>query len=166
MATRKPTDWSTVRRAGGDTGDTGDTGDVWGMRSGFGPTALPGWFAVVAGVVCLLLGVVGFFVTGVDRFTERTDALLLGLFHLTPMYDVALLGIGVLWLLTGLTLTKVAVEGVNFAMAGFFVLAAVLAHLGALPLFGIPAGFGPDVVLLVVLGVVSLLFAGLLPGRG
>ena len=69
------------------------------------------------------------------------------------------------WLFAGLALTTTAVEGVNFAMAGFFVLAAVLGYLGALPLFGIPAGFSADVLLLVVLGVVSLLFAGLVPAR-
>ena len=36
--------------------------------------------------------------------------------------------------IAALTLTTTATQGVNFAMAGFFVLAAVLAYLGALRL--------------------------------
>jgi hypothetical protein len=156
--TSNPISWGAPQRQAAD--------NDWGVGTAVGAGSLPNKFAAVAGIVCLLLGVVGFFVTGFSDFTEQKDSLLLGLFHLTPMYNVALLGIGGLWLFAGLTLTRTAVEGVNFAMAGFFVLAAVLAYLGALPLFGIPAGFGPDVVLLVLLGVVSLLFAGLVPGRG
>ncbi|MGE0296722.1 DUF4383 domain-containing protein [Pseudonocardia sp.] len=155
--TSKPINWGTPKAEGSDNN--------WGIGTAFGAGSLPNKFAVAAGIVCLLLGVVGFFVTGFSDFTEQKDTLLLGLFHLTPMYNVALLGIGGLWLFAGLALTTTAVEGVNFAMAGFFVLAAVLGYLGALPLFGIPAGFSADVLLLVVLGVVSLLFAGLVPAR-
>jgi hypothetical protein len=135
----------------------------WGIQSDIGAGSLPKKFALVAGAVCVLLGLVGFFVTGFSKFTEQTDAKLLGIFHLTPMYNLVLILIGVVWLLVALTLTTTAAEGANFAMAGFFVLAAVLGYLGSLPLLGIPAGLNADVVLLVVLGVVSLLFAGLIP---
>lgn len=146
-------------------GAVSDGKDVeWGVRSEVGATSLPKQFALVMGVVCVLLGLVGFFVTGFSKFTEQTDAKLLGLFHLTPMYNIVLIGIGAVWLLAALTLTSTAAQGVNFAMAGFFVLAAVLGYLGALPLLGIPAGFGPDIVLLVLLGVISLVVSFLPAG--
>lgn len=131
-------------------------GAPWGVRDDVGADTLPKKFALVVGAVCVLLGLVGFFVTGFSKFTEQTDAKLLGIFHLTPMYNIVLIGIGAVFLIAALTLTTTATQGVNFAMAGFFVLAAVLAYLGALPLLGIPAGMSPDVGLLAVLGVVTL----------
>jgi hypothetical protein len=142
-----------------------DNETTWGIQSAIGIKSPAKIFATVFGVVCVLLGIVGFFITGFEKFTEQTDAYLLGLFHLTPMYNIALIGIGALWLIAGLTLTNTAAEGMNFAMGGFFILAALLAYLGALPILGIPAGFGPDVVLHIVLGVASLLFSGLIPSR-
>ena len=138
----------------------------WGIRPSLGVGDSPAHkFALVAGLVYVAIGVLGFFFTGFDSFTEATDEALLGLFHVTPLHNVVHILIGAVWLLAALALTRPAAEGVNLAIAGFYVLAAVLGYLGALELLGIHAGLDADNFLHAGTGVISLLFAGLIPTR-
>ncbi len=139
---------------------------VWGIKERTGVGVLSHQFALVAGLVYVAIGVIGFFPTGFNDFTENTNEKLLGIFAITPMHNVVHLGVGVLWLLAAFVLTRPAAEGTNLAIGGFYVLAAVLGYLGFLDLLAIGKGFGdPDFYLHLITGVVSLLFAGVLGSR-
>ncbi|MGH3566999.1 MAG: DUF4383 domain-containing protein [Pseudonocardia sp.] len=138
---------------------------TWGIRPTVAVNSVPKKFALVAGLAYVVGGVIGFFFTGFNNVTEATDEALLGIFHITPLHNVVHIGIGALWLLAAFVLTNVAAEGVNFAIAGFYVLAAVIGYLGYLEILGIRAGFDADNFLHIITGVVALLFAGLIPSR-
>ncbi|MPZ65599.1 MAG: DUF4383 domain-containing protein [Pseudonocardiaceae bacterium] len=135
---------------------------VYGISPG-GETSISQGFALIAGMACVILGVLGFFFTGFDNFTENTDEKLLGIFAINPFHNVVLIGVGAIWLLAAFVLTRPATEGVNFAIGGFLVLAAVLGYLGYLDLLGIG---GPDPVsfLHLIVGVLAVLFSGLTGG--
>ncbi|MCA1674601.1 MAG: DUF4383 domain-containing protein [Actinobacteria bacterium] len=136
---------------------------VWGIKPKTGVGVLPQQFALIAGLVYVGIGVIGFFPTGFNDFTENTNEKLLGIFAITPMHNIVHLGVGALWLLAAFLLTRPAAEGTNLAIGGFYVLAAVLGYLGYLDLLAIRSGFGePDFYLHLITGVVSLLFAGVL----
>ncbi len=136
---------------------------VWGIKPKTGVGVLPQQFALVAGLVYVAIGVIGFFPTGFNSFTEPSGEKLLGIFAITPMHNIVHLGVGALWLLAAFVLTRPAAEGANLAIGGFYVLAAVLGYLGFLDLLAISSGFGdPDFYLHLITGVVSLLFAGVL----
>lgn len=139
---------------------------VWGIRSSTGVDTPPKKFALVVGVVYVAIGVLGFFFTGFSHFTEMTGDSLFGIFHLTPFHNIVHIGIGALYLLAALALTAPAAEGVNLAVAGVLVLAAVLGYLGTLEFLGVMPGFEPDFFLHLGLGLASLVFAGLIPFRG
>jgi hypothetical protein len=139
---------------------------AWGIRPSFGVGDSPAHkFALVAGLIYVGIGLLGFFFTGFDSFTEATDEALLGIFHVTPLHNVVHILVGAVWLLAAFALSRQAAEGVNLAIAGFFVLAAVLGYLGALELLGIHAGLDADNFLHAATGVITLLFAGLIPTR-
>ncbi len=139
---------------------------VWGIKYRAGANVLPQKFALIAGLVYVAIGVIGFFPTGFNDFTENTGEKLFGIFGVTPMHNIVHLGIGALWLLAALVLTRPATEGVNLAIGGFYVLAAVLGYLGFLDLLAVGSGLDePDFYLHLVTGVVALLFAGILGSR-
>jgi len=139
---------------------------VWGIRESVGVGGIAKQFALIAGLVYVGIGVVGFVVTGFNNFTVPTNEALLGIFEITPMHNIVHAGVGALWLLAALALTRTGAEGVNFAIGGFYVLAAVLGYLGILRILGIDSGLGvPDFYLHLATGVVSLLFAGLIGSR-
>lgn len=138
---------------------------AWGIRPSVAVNSIPKKFALLAGLVYVLGGVIGFFFTGFDNFTEVTDEALLGLFHVTPLHNVVHIGVGALWLMAATVLTNTAAEGVNFAIGGFYVLAAVIGYLGYLELLGVRAGTDADNFLHIITGVVSVLFSGLIPFR-
>lgn len=115
-------------------------------------------FALVIGLVYLALAVVGFALTGVGEVVGPAHASLLGLLHLNVFHNVVHLALAALSLLA-YVLPPVGTEGVLFALGGALILVAVLGHLGYLTgLLGIPAG-GPDNIVHLVLGVVTLIFA-------
>lgn len=137
---------------------------VYGIRSQPGVQAISQWFAFIVGTVCIVLGVLGFFFTGFDDFTENTGEKLIGLFAINPFHNVVYIGVGAIWLLAAFMLTRPATEGVNFAIGGFLVLAAVLGYLGYLDLLGIGDPLDPVNFLHLILGVLAVLFSGLIGG--
>lgn len=52
------------------------------------------WLALVIGVVYILVGILGFFVTGFDGFAEPDGELLLGIFEVNPLHNIVHLLIG------------------------------------------------------------------------
>lgn len=145
-------------------GEPGPADMVWGIRSAPGITSLPQKFAALAGTVYVAIGVIGFFSTGFGNFTEDVGHQMFWYFGVTPFHNIVHLGVGGLWLLAAFLLTPVAAEGLNFGIAGVYVLAAILGFLGDLSFLGIRSGYAPDNFLHLITGVVSLLFAGLFGG--
>ncbi|HEY6421878.1 MAG TPA: DUF4383 domain-containing protein [Pseudonocardiaceae bacterium] len=115
-------------------------------------------YAVIAGAIYTAIGVIGFFITGFSNVTEMTNHALLGIFYLNPFHNVVHLTVGAFWIAAGLVLTPVATEGVNFAIGGFYLLAAILGFLGYLSLVSIPAGLDADNFLHLGSALVTLIF--------
>lgn len=152
---------------------------VWGIRPQAGvEPSLAHRFALIAGIIYVVGGVIGFFITGFDNFTEATDEALFGIFELSPYHNIVHIGIGALWLLAALVLTLPAALAVNFTIGVFYVLAAGLGYFGVLEFLSIdPGGFGADIFykedrgpvgdfyLHLVTGLVTLLFGVLLGSR-
>lgn len=143
-------------------GEPGRADLVWGIRSSPNVGSVPQKFAALAGLVYVAIGVIGFFVTGFNDLTEYTGERLFWFFPVTPFHNIVHIGVGGVWLLAAFLLTPIAAEGVNFAIAGVYVLAAILGYLGQLDFLGIGPGLVPDNFLHLITGVVALLFAGVL----
>jgi hypothetical protein len=114
----------------------------------------------VAGLVYVGIGVIGFFVTGFGNLTDTSTDALLGIFLINPFHNIVHIGIGSLWLLAGFVLSPAGTEGVNFAIGGIYLLAAVLGFLGYLAMLNVGHHADPDNFLHLVSGLVPLLFAG------
>ena len=80
-------------------------------------------FALVFGVVYLVVGLVGFAVTGFDNFASATDEKLL-VFAVNPLHNIAHLGVGVL-LLVGSSRHETA-KSVNLMVGVVYLLLAIL----------------------------------------
>ena len=52
------------------------------------------WLALAIGVVYVLVGLIGFFVTGFDGFAEPEGGLVLGIFEVNPLHNIVHLLIG------------------------------------------------------------------------
>ncbi|MGH3800498.1 MAG: DUF4383 domain-containing protein [Pseudonocardiaceae bacterium] len=116
-------------------------------------------YAILAGAVYVGVGVIGFFWTGLfANFTERTTEALFGIFYINPFHNVVHLAVGAIWITAALVLTPVGTEGVNFAIGGFYLLAAILGFLGYLSLVSVPAGNDPDNYLHLVSALATLVF--------
>jgi hypothetical protein len=136
---------------------------LWGFQRGLRVTTAAKWYALIAGLSYVVLGLAGWFYTGGGSFTEMSGKLMFGYFGMTPYHNVVHLAIGGLWLLAALVLTPPAAQGINLAIGGTFVLVAVLGYFGFLHFLGIHDGASPDNILHIVTGVVTLAFAGLIP---
>ncbi len=143
-----------------------DRPDVrWGIRTRASVEALPNQFALIAGIVLVALGLIGFFVTGFSPFMGNTDEALLGIFALNPFANIVLIGIGAVYLLAAFALTPPAAGGACFAIGGFLLVAALLSFLGALQaLLSVEPKDVVNIVIYIVLGAVSAL-VGLLGFR-
>lgn len=100
--------------------------------------------ALVFGLVYVVLGVVGFAVTGFSDFFQNTGSRLI-LFEINPFHNVVHLGVGALWLLAWRLQTLGQTEGIHLGIGGIYVLAAVLGFIGA-PLEILSIGSALDAV--------------------
>jgi Domain of unknown function (DUF4383) len=136
---------------------------TWGIRDRgrTGPKTIEQWYALVVGLVLLVLGIMGLLATRSQELIGRSDVTLLNLVHVDPLHSVVHLYLGILMVFAAVVLTPPATEGVNFAIAGALILFAVLGYRGDLhDLLAMPAMANPNNVLYLVLGLVTLLFAG------
>jgi hypothetical protein len=131
-----------------------------------GPRTLDQMYSVIIGLVVIVLGIVGFFVTGFENFTEMTDHEFLGLLHMNGFHNLVYIILGVWWLLGAFALTPAGNQGLNIAMGGALALVAVLGALGYLSLLSIPGGITPNTILLLAVAVATLIFGGGLLSRG
>lgn len=139
---------------------------VYGIRpeGGFqsGGKSASQWFAMIVGLSYAGIGVIGFFFTGFDAFTEVTGETALGIFSINPFHNVVHIGVGAVFLTSAFLLTRPAADGTNFAVGGFYVLAAILGYLGYLNLVGINTALDPVNFFHLVTGVLAVLFSGLI----
>ena len=116
-------------------------------------------YSLLAGSVYVLGGIVGFFITSFDSFTEMTNHELFGVFLLNPFHNIVHIGLGAFWLLAAFALTPAGTEGVNIAIGGTYALATVLGILGYFSLLSIPGGMAVgDNWLHLVTAVATLIF--------
>jgi hypothetical protein len=125
-----------------------------------GPRTLDQKYSMLLGIVVIVLGVVGLFITGFGNFTEMTDHSIFGLFQTNPFHNVVYIIFGLLWLLGAYALTPAGNQGMNIAVGGVLVLVAVLGFLGYMSLLSIPPGINGDNLLHLVVGLASLIVGG------
>ena len=80
---------------------------------------------VVFGVVYLLIGVLGFFITSGTGFVATNGPKLLGLFEINPLHNVAHLLIGAALLIAGLSGARAA-KGLNTTIGAVYLLLGVV----------------------------------------
>ena len=131
-----------------------------------GPRTLDQMYSLIIGIVLLVLGIVGFFVTGFENFTEMTDHELLGLFHMNGFLNLVYIILGMWWLLGAFALTPASNQGLNIAMGGALALVAVLGLLGYLSLLSIPGGITGNTILYLAVALATLIFGSGLLSRG
>ena len=81
--------------------------------------------ATVFGAVYLLVGLLGFAVTGGVGFIATQGGLLLGIFEVNPLHNIAHVLIGAALLIAGLS-NVVAAKTVNTVIGGFYLLLGVV----------------------------------------
>lgn len=86
-------------------------------------------FALVFGIVYLVVGLVGFAVTGFDNFAGETNEKLI-VFAINPLHNIAHLGVGAL-LLVGSSRHETA-KSVNLVVGVVYLLLAILGFAGVL----------------------------------
>jgi hypothetical protein len=80
---------------------------------------------VVFGAVYLVVGILGFFITsGVSFFSTSNPSLLIGLFEVNPLHNVAHLIIGAALLLAGLSNVRAA-KGVNTTIGAIYLVLGI-----------------------------------------
>jgi Domain of unknown function (DUF4383) len=112
-------------------------------------------FALVVGVVYLMVGLVGFAVTGLDNFADaKGDNALLGL-DLNPLHNIVHIGLGAAWLYGALT--HASARMINLVLGVVLVLVAVLGFADVIVHDLIAANVADDGLHLVT-GIASIIF--------
>jgi len=81
--------------------------------------------AVIFGAVYLLVGLLGFAVTGGVGFIATDGGLLLGIFEVNPLHNIAHLLIGAALLIAGLSSVRAA-KGVNITVGAVYLLLGIV----------------------------------------
>jgi hypothetical protein len=104
--------------------------------AGTGTTRTPAQtFALVFGVVYLLVGIVGFFVTGFDGFAAKSYSEKLILFPLNPLHNIVHIAIGALWI--GAASKHASAKSTNMLIGVVYAVVAVLGMVGVLKFLAI-----------------------------
>jgi hypothetical protein len=123
-------------------------------------------YSVLLGLVVLVLGILGFILTGFTNFTEMTNHAVFGLFQTNGFHNVVYLILGVFWLLGAFALTPPGNQGMNIAVGGALLLVAVLGFLGYWSLLSIPPGVNGDNILDLAVAIATLIVGGGLLSAG
>jgi hypothetical protein len=111
-------------------------------------------FALVFGVVYLLVGIVGFFVTGFDNFAEKDPSKII-VFSVNPLHNVVHILIGVVWIAA--SRTAAAARAANLGIGIVYLGLAVIGLL-ELDALGFLANNTADNWLHLVTGLLAILF--------
>jgi hypothetical protein len=113
-------------------------------------------FALVFGVVYLLIGIVGFAVTGFDGFASETYDEKLLVFPLNPLHNLVHIAIGALWLYA--SKDHRTAKSVNLIIGVAYLLVALLGFLEVLNFLAIEDAGSADNWLHLVSGALSVYF--------
>lgn len=112
--------------------------------------------AVILGLGYVLVGLVGFFVTGFGDFFSPQGSTLI-LFPVNPAHNLVHIAVGAVWLISAVYLQQPgAIEGVNLGIGLFYVLAAVVGFAAGIGLLAIPSGADADNFLHLATGVIGI----------
>jgi Domain of unknown function (DUF4383) len=131
-----------------------------------GPRTIDQKYSVLLGLVVLVLGILGFILTGFTNYTEMTNHSIFGLFQTNGFHNTVYIILGLLWLLGAFALTPAGNQGMNIAVGGALLLVAVLGFLGYWSLLSIPAGINGDNILDLAVALASLIIGGGLLSAG
>ncbi len=113
-------------------------------------------FALAFGAVYLLIGILGFFVTGFDGFAAESYNEKLIVFPLNPLHNLVHLVIGAVWV--GASRRHDTAKSTNTAIGVAYLLVAVLGFLGVLKFLAIEDASSSDNWLHLVSGALSIYF--------
>lgn len=130
-------------------------GEVMARSTTVGAKTPAQMFALVFGVVYLLVGVLGFAVTGFDQFAaEQGDKLII--FEVNPLHNIVHILLGAIWL--GAAKNHSSAKGANTFIGAAYLLVFVLGLVGVLEFLAIDKGLVPDQWLHLASGALSLYF--------
>ena len=112
-------------------------------------------FALVSGVLYLIIGFVGFAVTGFDDFAKETGEELV-IFGLNPLHNIVHIALGAVWLVVSGSHERSKM--VNLVFGATLLLVSVLGLVGALEFLSIADAAEPDNYLHLVWGSAGIYF--------
>jgi Domain of unknown function (DUF4383) len=125
-------------------------------------------FALVFGVVYLVVGIIGFAVTGFDDFAGETFNDELIIFAVNPLHNIVHILLGAVWI--GASRTHEAAKGINLLFGIVLLVVFILGMVGALKWLAIEGAESPDNYLHLATAVLAIYFgtagaAGTRPAR-
>lgn len=130
------------------------------LHSKPGPRTIDQSYSLLLGIVVIVLGILGFILTGMTNYTEMTDHSILWIFPTNGFHNTIYIILGALWLIGAFALTPAGNQGMNIAVGAALLLVGVMGFMGYWSLLSIPSGINGDNILDVVVGVTSLLIGG------
>ena len=113
-------------------------------------------FALVFGAIYLLLGILGFVVTGFDDFASEVYGEEVIFFPVNPLHNLVHLATGALWL--GASSNHSSAKSVNLLIGVVYTLVAVLGFAGVLKFLAIEGAGSADNWLHVATAVLAIYF--------
>jgi hypothetical protein len=113
-------------------------------------------FALAFGAVYLLIGILGFVVTGFDNFASEIYSEELVFFPVNPLHNIVHLAVGALWLAS--STRHSTAKQVNLLIGVVYALVAVLGFAGVLNFLAIKGAGSADNWLHVATAVLALYF--------
>ncbi len=113
-------------------------------------------FAMVFGAVYLLVGVLGFIVTGFDGFAARSFNEKLILFPLNPLHNIVHIGVGALWIAG--SMKHQSAKSVNMLIGVVYALVTILGFAGVLKFLAIEGPGSADNFLHLASAALALYF--------
>lgn len=113
-------------------------------------------FALVFGIVYLIVGVAGFFVTGFDDFVGRTYGKEVLIFPVNPLHNLIHLAIGAAWIASSARHERS--RQANLLIGGVLGLVTILGALGLLHFLAIESFGSPDNFLHLTTAALALFF--------
>lgn len=136
------------------------------VQSKPGPRTMDQTYSVLLGLVVIVLGILGFILTGFTNYTEITDHAIFWVFQTNGFHNTVYIILGLLWLLGAFALTPAGNQGMNIAVGGALLIVTVLGFMGYWSLLAIPAGVNGDNILDLAIALASLIIGGGLLSAG
>ncbi len=136
------------------------------VQSKPGPRTMDQTYSVFLGLFVIVLGILGFILTGFTNYTEMTDHAIFGVFQTNGFHNSIYIFLGLLWLVGAFTLTPAGNQGMNIAVGSAMLIVTVLGFMGYWSLLSIPAGVNGDNILDLAIALASLIIGGGLLSAG